>query len=85
VIYRCPRCQIALWSIYGGRPGFRIVRVCTLDEPSALPPDAHVFTRSKLPWVQLPPGVPAFEAYYDVKAAWPANSLKRREAVFAKS
>jgi hypothetical protein len=80
-IYRCPACQIALWSDYGGRPALRFVRVGTLDDPAALPPDVHIFTRSKLPWVQLPDGVPAFEVYYDTKALWPAASLERRRAI----
>lgn len=58
------------------------MRVGTLDEPSALPPDVHIYTRSKLPWVKLPEGVPAFEAYYDSKKLWPEESLARRKALF---
>jgi hypothetical protein len=80
-IYRCPACQTALWSDYGGRPALRFVRVGTLDDPTALSPDVHIFTRSKLPWVELPDGVPAFNVYYDMKALWPAASLKRRRAI----
>ena len=83
-IYRCPKCKIALWSIYGGRQQVRFVRVGTLDEPSALPPNVHIYTRSKLPWVKLPEGAPAFEAYYDPKILWPAESLARRAAAFAR-
>jgi hypothetical protein len=82
VIHRCPACKVAVWSHYGGRPALSFVRVGTLDEPAALPPDVHIYTRSKLPWVPLPPGVPAFEAYYDSKALWPAESLARRKALF---
>lgn len=81
-IYRCPKCQIAVWSTYGGRPQIRFVRVGTLDNPTALSPDVHIYTRSKLPWVKLPDGVPAFEAYYDAKRLWPAESLARRAAAF---
>ncbi|MDE2133418.1 MAG: GFA family protein [Alphaproteobacteria bacterium] len=80
-VYRCPRCQTAMWSDYGGRPALRFVRVGTLDRPAALKPDVHIFTRSKQPWVGLPAGVPAFEVYYDMQKLWPADSLKRREAV----
>jgi hypothetical protein len=80
-IYRCPTCQIAVWSVYGGRTAIRFVRVGTLDEPAAFPPDIHIYTRSKQPWVTLPAGVPAFEAYYDAKKVWPAASLERRRAV----
>jgi len=84
VIHRCPSCRIAVWSHYGGVDRLSFVRVGTLDEPSALPPDIHIYTRSKLPWVVLPPKVPAFEAYYDSKQIWPAESLQRRKAVFAR-
>jgi len=79
-VYRCPDCLVAIWSDYGRRPGVRFVRVGTLDDPTALSPDAHIFTRSKQPWVGLPDGVPAFEVFYDVEQVWPAASLQRRRA-----
>jgi hypothetical protein len=81
-IYRCPTCQVALWSTYGGRRQLRFVRVGTLDDPAALKPDVHIYTRSKQPWVVLPENVPAFPAYYDSKTLWPAESLSRRAALF---
>jgi len=81
-IFRCPNCQIALWSEYGGRTRMRFVRIGTLDTPAALKPDVHIYVRSKQPWLQLPPGVPAFQAYYDAKGLWPAASLERRRALF---
>lgn len=80
-VFRCSGCGTALWSEYGGRTTLRFVRVGTLDEPSALPPDVHIYVRSKLPWVTLPDGVPAFAAYYDSRKLWPAESLARRRAV----
>src|SRR5207237_3281340 len=52
-IYRCPICHVGLWSIYGGRKQFRFVRAGTLEDPRAVKPDAHIFTRSKQPWVDL--------------------------------
>jgi hypothetical protein len=82
-VYRCARCGTAVWSEYGGIAALRFVRVGTFDRPDALSPDVHIYTRSRLPWVALPPGVPAFDAYYDSKALWPAESLERRRAVFA--
>ncbi len=80
-IHRCPNCRIAVWSDYGRRPALRFVRVATLDDASAIRPDVHIFTRSKLPWVRLPDGVPAFEVYYDLKTLWPAESQERRRAI----
>lgn len=80
-VYRCPTCRTALWSDYGRRRVLLFVRVGTLDDPAALAPDVHIFTRTKLPWVQLPQGLPAVPVYYDVKELWPAESLARRRAV----
>lgn len=80
-IHRCPTCKVALWSDYGRRPALRFVRVATLDEPHALAPDVHIFTRSKVPWVGLPAGARAFEVYYDLDKEWPAASLARRKAI----
>ncbi len=77
-IFRCPDCLIALWSEYGGRSEVRFVRAGTLDEPSAVAPDVHIYVRSKAPWVRLPESVPSFDAYYDPRSLWPAASLERR-------
>lgn len=60
-IYRCPQCKTAVWSDYGRRRILAFVRVATLDDPSALPPDVHIYTRSKLGWVVLPEGARSFE------------------------
>ena len=81
-IYRCPACEVALYSEYGG-PAVRFVRGGTLDDPTAIEPDVHIYTRSKVGWVALPESAPAFEVYYDSKALWPAASLERLQAVFA--
>jgi hypothetical protein len=84
-IFRCPTCRVAVWSEYGGRTQVRFVRGGTLDDPSAVSPDVHIYTRSKLPWVRLPESVPSFDAYYDPKALWPSASLERRKAALAGS
>jgi hypothetical protein len=79
-IARCPACMVALWSHYataGRRLAF--VRVGTLDAPGSCPPEVHIFTRSKLPWVVLPEGVPAFEIFYDPATFW-SDAAKARYA-----
>ena len=79
-IARCPKCLVALWSNYAGAgPLLRFVRVGTLDQPDCLPPDIHIYTSSKQPWVILPAGVPAVPEYYDREKYWPAESLARRQ------
>ena len=82
-IWRCPSCRIALWSNYGGGGDrVRFVRVGTLDDPDRFPPNVHIFTASKQPWVVLPAGTPAVEEYYDYKVLWPKESIERRQALF---
>jgi hypothetical protein len=78
----CGQCSTALWSRYHAAPGDTLhVRGATLDDPAAFAPDVHIFTRSKLPWLELPPGVRAFEAMYgDFAAVWPADKLARFRA-----
>lgn len=81
-IFRCPVCRIALWSNYAGAgEALRFVRVGTLDQPDLLPPDIHIFTASKQPWVVLPAGTPAVAEYYDRAQYWPKASLERRKAI----
>ena len=80
-IWRCPTCQVALYSQYT-RPEVRFVRGGTLDEPRAIRPDVHIFTRSKVDWVTLPKDVPAVDVYYDMDKLWPAASLERVKALF---
>jgi hypothetical protein len=80
-IFRCAACGTAVWSEYNGRATLRFVRVGTLDDPTALAPDVHIYVRSKLPWIALPDGVPAFVAYYEARSIWPEASLERRRVV----
>jgi len=84
-VSRCPRCRIAVWSNYaGGGDAIRFVRVGTLDAPDLLPPDVHIFTASKQPWVVLPPDTPAAAEYYKASELWPKESLERRAALRAR-
>ena len=82
-IFRCPTCQVAVFSEYG-RPEVRFVRGGTLDDPSGVAPDVHIYTRSKVGWIVLPDSVPAFEVYYDTKALWPAASFERLQAAMSR-
>jgi hypothetical protein len=79
----CPRCRVALWSKYA-ESAVLFVHVGTLDEPDRLPPDIHVFTASKQPWVLLPPGARTFAAFYAPGEVWPKESLQRRAEMLAR-
>jgi hypothetical protein len=81
-IARCPKCRVALWSNYAGAGELvRFVRVGTLDNPDLLPPDIHIFTSTKQPWVVLAADTPAVTEYYSASEMWPAASLERRRAI----
>lgn len=76
---------MAVWSSYAGSgPVLRFVRVGTLDNPDLLPPDIHIYTSSKQPWVIIPDTVPSVTEYYDREKYWPAESLARRLAILPK-
>jgi hypothetical protein len=81
-IARCPTCRVAVWSNYPqAGPALRFVRVGTLDEPDRAPPDIHIYTASKQPWLVLPPGARAVPEFYDTASTWPAESLERHKKV----
>jgi hypothetical protein len=84
-IYRCPKCQTAVWSDYGRKPNLRFVRVGTLDKPGALKPDVHIYTRWKAKWLKLPKGTPSFRDYYNTRMLWPKASLKRLHAALGRN
>ena len=76
-IARCPACRVAVFSHYSS-PLVSFVRVGTLDEPDRCPPDIHIFTSSKQPWVTLPPGARSVPEFYELNDVWPPESLERR-------
>lgn len=76
---RCTKCKVAVWSIYnmgGLRERIRFIRVGTLDAPDQLPPDVHIYTRSKQPWVVLPRKDRRVEAFYEHKEIWSSKSME---------
>jgi hypothetical protein len=75
-VYRCPKCQVAVFSEYTS-PRVWFVRGGTLDDARAIKPDVHIFTRSKVDWVTLPVDTPAVEVFYDLQELWPRASLER--------
>jgi hypothetical protein len=84
VFWRCADCGVTVWSNYvGAGPNIHFVRVGTLDDPSRAPPDIHIYTSTKQPWVVVPDGIPAVPEYYKPADYWPAHSLARFKAARA--
>ena len=85
-IARGPICKVAVWSNYAvSGPAARFVRVGTLDNPEACPPDVHIYTSSKQPWVLLPSGARAFAEFYKLSEVWSPESLERRRIMRIKA
>lgn len=81
-VARCPDCKIAIWSHYAGSGHLtKFVRVGTLDNPDVLPPDVHVLTASKQPWVMLDDNAPSYSEFYDREDVWRQDSLDRFEVL----
>lgn len=83
-ILRCSGCGTPLWAHYPryGSAG-AAVRVGTLDEPSAVAPDAAIFADDRPAWAALPEGVPSFPGYYDPQAVLPDARLERLRTLAA--
>ena len=84
IVKRCPSCGDPIVSYFGKSEKLAVVKTGTLDDPSALPPEAHIFVDSKLPWLTLDDGMPQFTGIYDFEATWPAASYRRLMTVRAK-
>jgi len=87
-ISRCPKCQVAVWSSYlilfGGIGDLvRFIRVGTLDDPGRMPPDVHIYTSSKQPWVTLSPEALVVDEFYKTDEVWSKDSLERQAALMA--
>lgn len=65
-------------------PNLRYIKVGTLDQPDHCPPNVHIFTTSKQPWVVLPDGMPASEELYEKNDVWSKESLERNEILLGK-
>ncbi len=85
-VARCPHCQVAVWSHYGvAGDAISFIRVGSLDQPGSLPPDIHIFTSSKQPWVQLSADIPSVDEYYRASDYWPEPSMERRHDLVKKT
>jgi hypothetical protein len=85
-IARCPNCKVAVWSNYPqAGAAVRFVRVGTMDDPGQCPPDIHIFTTTKLPWLVFPPGARVVDELYDIDAVWSDEAKARRKIMREKA
>lgn len=86
-ISRCPECGVAVWSKYHALPkvGNHVlfIRAGTLDDPSLMPPDVHIYTTSKQAHVLLSDQLPQFDRFYDRAKTWSPESTARYAEIIA--
>lgn|SRR5512146_22724 len=84
IVIRCAKCGTPLWSHYP-RLGRKVagVRVGTLDDPSAAPPDVAIFVANKPKWAPVPEDIPQFEAFYNPADLYCEASMARLQAILA--
>jgi hypothetical protein len=84
-LFFCATCATYVWSKYHAAPGDTLlVRAGTLDDPAQIKPDVHIFTRIKVPWLELPKETPQFEAMYVPKDFWTPEIMARFQRSAAK-
>jgi len=54
----CPRCGSHLFADSTGRPGLTVVRLGTLDDPSAIKPSTNIWASSAPAWACLDDSLP---------------------------
>ena len=80
----CAQCGTVIYGDSPSLPGLTIIRPGTLDDTSRVTVQAHIWVRSKQPWLVLPDDVPCFEKMYDRDELWPQESLQRLKAIINK-
>ena len=75
--YFCTKCGNYVYADYDSGVGRLTVRTKTLDNSEKFPPQVHIFTKDKDPWLNLSEDVICFKEMYDQKKTWPEDSLNR--------
>ncbi len=75
--YFCNKCGTYIYTDYATAVGRSTVRTKTLDNSENFPPEAHIFTKDKDPWLKLTDDANCYEKMYDLKKTWPKESYKR--------
>ena len=76
-VFFCNSCGVFVYADYDTAVGRLTVRTKTLEDANKFPPEAHIFTKDKDPWLNLSENQNCFESMYDAEKTWPEESLKR--------
>jgi hypothetical protein len=60
-IFACAKCLTRIYTTNDQRPGIANLRAGTLDSSPGLVPAAHLWVKSKQPWIVLPEDIPTLD------------------------
>lgn len=71
-IIGCPVCKTRIYAANDERPGMASLRCGTLDRSAEIVPAAHIWVRSKQPWIVVPEGATVMEEQPRSNEEWMA-------------
>ena len=80
-VMRCKICSDQIFSHIHGNERIVDLKTSALDSPNRFPPQAHIYTKSKLKWLELGGPIPQYLEYYDREKIYPPEGLERRKKV----
>ena len=69
-IFGCTRCKARIYAVNNTREGMASLRCGTLDNSAALVPAAHIWVKSKQPWIGLPEGAKTMDEQPRTSHEW---------------
>ena len=78
-IKRCKNCSDQIYSHFFGNSKVAVLKTTTLDEANRFPPQAHIYVKNKLSWIELGNRIPQFGEFYDFEKIYSPASLALRK------
>lgn len=69
-IMGCAKCMSRIYAVNAHRPGLAGIRVGTLDNSKEISPAAHIWIKSKQPWIIIADDVPTLETQPQSSEEW---------------
>lgn len=77
LMHVCVSCGDHIYTTASNHPATALLRTGTLDDVRDITINAHIFTKRKHDWLELPKNVPQFREGYDRSKVWPRKTLER--------
>jgi hypothetical protein len=73
----CAKCGCNIYGTHSYLKHLILPATGTLDDTTWFAPQAHIYVRSKQPWLELTDNTPQFDKLYNREDVWPQESLTR--------